>query len=175
MAWNTARVSLLSPGWRSVEVEQTIDRRSFDGQRVRVIGVERDNGVAEPVRLKPVREWLEARGLAEQESIRNGARLARQDVEADLFEADGELTEVLLTFVLSRDCPQHWPDWQRLVSELCDQFGFQLADFDTMGRVPAAELFRLLAGTSQWQEFDAQFHWLVPPGLRVPGRPAGVP
>jgi hypothetical protein len=168
MTWNTVRAALLPPRWRGVEVEQAVERRSLGGQPVRVIGVERDEtAVAEPVRLAPVRAALEARGFTEREPIRNGASLHRHDVQAELFEEDGELADVLLTFTLSRDSPRQWPAWQQLVDGLSAEFRLHLEDRDSLRPVPTGDLFRLLSRMGQWREFRDHFHWPEPPARPV--------
>src|SRR5205823_1531692 len=99
MGWGESRVTLLAPRWRSVEVAQTVERRAVGGQRLRFIGTEPDPAsTADPVGLPPVREWLEARGFTEVEPVPSGANLGWQDVQAELFEQDGELSHVVLTF-----------------------------------------------------------------------------
>jgi hypothetical protein len=175
MGWDEARVTLLPPRWRSAEVPQAVERRAFDGRRVRVFDSRRDPAAtAAPVRLAPVREWLQARGFTEVEPIRNGANLRWQDIRAELFEENGELSEVSLTFTLSVDSPGRWPVWQQFAEELCARFGLLLADQEAGEKVRAGHLLRLLAGTTAWREFQDHFRWPVPPDGSAIDPPTGA-
>jgi hypothetical protein len=156
MGWGEARITLLPPRWRSVENRRFSQK---NGSVVRVIGTQRDPAAtAAPIACSAVRHWLLAREFAPVDPPWLGG-LRRKDVLAELFEQDGELSEVILEFGLSRSSPDNWPDWQQVVDMLCTQFGLLLNDPDSETKAPSGDLFRLLAQAPSWPEFSDRWQW----------------
>jgi hypothetical protein len=130
---------------------------------VRVVDAERDPAAsAPPLALTPVRQWLLARGFALVEPPwQDGVR--RDEVLAEFFQKDGELSEVVLTFTLSRASPEQWPAWQQVVESLCGRFGLLLGDSEALTKAPPEHLFPILTRDLSWREFHDRFHWPDPP------------
>jgi len=168
MGWQESRVTLLAPGWRQV-VEISPRARTFGGIPVRITrAVREENGRAGEVPTEAVRRWLEQHGFVLREQGKGVCKLERDDVLAELYDKDGELAELELTFTLSRDAPTRWEAWQAFVRELCAAWGLRLADWAAGGKlVGPEELLRLLSQTVSWQDFQAHFGWPTPV---TPGR-----
>ena len=159
MGWQESRVSLVPPGWREV-VELSPTARTFGGVPVRIIRVERvTNGRAEGLDPGAVREWLAAHGFRVVEQYRTSVTFGRDDILADLYEKDGELAHLSLTFTLSRDAPSRLGKWQAFVTEMCEAWGLKLGDSPRGRLVGPEDLPRLLSETVSWQDFQRNFGW----------------
>jgi hypothetical protein len=84
------------------------------------------------------------------------------DTEAFLVVKECELASIRLTFTLRRDSPSRWKSWQDFVKQLCGSWGLGLYDPSSGSIVDASEILRVLAETTAWQDFEANFGW---PGL----------
>lgn len=160
MGWGEARATLLSPRWRGVEVESPVAGRTLAGSKVRLFATRREpQSQAQSIRVPMVRQWLECRGFTFDADDSPGLVGQWEDVQADLFETDGELSELELTFKLVESGPHRWPAWQRLADELGSAFGFRLADHASRQSVPPNSLLRVLSATTEWQDFGQRFGW----------------
>jgi hypothetical protein len=159
MGWSESRITLYPPRWRPrTEIAQR--GRAANGAPVHLFHSERDEAVvAGIVESHTVAAWLRERGFASRERFTQVATLAREDVEVDLFTAEDELSHAVLTFSLSKQSPDRWEAWQTFVDEFTAAWKLELADTENDHKVPASELFRLLARTPSWQDFQKAFAW----------------
>ena len=159
MGWQESRVTLIPPGWYEVS-EPSPTARTYGDRPVMIVRTERESngqGVGLPPAL--VQHWLEERGFKISETWKNGAQLEKGDILSELYCRDNELSEIILTFILSRDVPARWDAWQAFVNDICRQFGLSLGDSAQNRKVGPDELLRLLSETISWQDFQRNFKW----------------
>ena len=157
MGWSESRVSMFPPRWRPrTEIAQ---RRQANGNPLYILRCERDEAiVADVIEAESVAGWLRERGFELRRRSAKSATLGRDDIEVDLFTEEAELSQVELTFSLSKESPGRWETWKTFVDEFCDAWKLELAaDHDR--KVKASELIRLLATHPSWQDFQQAYAW----------------
>jgi hypothetical protein len=168
MGWNTPRVSLLPPRWTHVSTEG-LRGRTVTGARVRISHTVPEESTEPPFPGANVSDWLRQRGFRDAERYKSSLNLVREDIEANVYSRNGELTHVTLTFTLSRSSFARAEVWRQFVTEVCDAWRLSLCDpsHDKKKAAPS-DFFRLLSATWQWKDFQQACGW---PDLTLPEAP----
>lgn len=158
MGWQESRVTLIPAGWRPV-TEEAPGTQTVNGTPLRIVRYKRDAGNStRGASIDQVHQWFLGHGFTFK-NWPDDSCLVWQDVQAEPYAEGGELTELILTFTLSPASPSRWEVWQRLVADLCGALDLGLADVEHGVRVGPDELFRLLARTVPWKEFQERYGW----------------
>jgi hypothetical protein len=171
MGWNTARVTLLPPGWRHVATQAP--RGRTETGPVWIVRAVRDAGAGgKPVFAAGVVALLEESGFRAVERSPRRVTLTKDDMEALAANEGDELTDLELTFTLGREAPLRRDRWRELVQALCATFDLSLSDLDRpTGKAPAGDFFRVLAAAPAWQDFAQAHGWAAPDAAPRPPAP----
>lgn len=156
MGWNEARVLLTPPRWRQT-VQQS--QEWVSGRTFYLRHPERDSNKKSPIMLDTFEQWLLQQGFTRHEQSDLHSAFGINDIRIFLARDGDELTELELTFTLTKESPSALERWQTLVTLLCDTWGFQLFDPLEGGRFTSDAFYRILTGTSAWIDFQAYFKW----------------
>jgi hypothetical protein len=160
MGWNDARAVLVARGWEVVTEESLIPAQTIDGTPLRIYRLERKlDMLSNKLNPRGIRCWLERTGFQTTVESKFGDRLSRHDVEVFIGVQDDEVSEVTLTFQLSKESVSHWPEWTAITTALCDQWNLSVYDPECGFMVEGQDVLHVLSKTLAWQEFATQFRW----------------
>jgi hypothetical protein len=120
-----------------------------------------------PVAAEEVKEWLIWRGFTQTEWGR-GSTFERglvwsvfgpeKEIEVNVGEYAGELTELYCRFTLPRHTPPLVAQWSQFVAALCGQFGLRLGAHGD-GPCGEVEFTAAVQSSRNYQEFATSFGW----------------
>lgn len=105
------------------------------------------SGRAVPV--EPLHAWL--RSLGFQQHPGAGANFTFGSIDVFVHQVDEEVAFLNIEFGLVNDAPDRLSEWQSFAQQLCERWGFSLADSGKCEKVPLDQFRRLLAQDRTWQ------------------------
>jgi hypothetical protein len=159
MGWNEVRIGLVPVGWKMIaEIDRTAC--TMIGSPATILHTIPDVDIAsQSIDPRTLRHVLEQEGFGVSQHEGTFLRMNRGEIEAFLAVEHGVLSEIVLTFTLSRSSPSRIPDWQRVISHLLRSNGLALVDRMTQERVDCQDFLRVLTNSPAWREFATRFGW----------------
>jgi len=159
MGWNDIRVSLVPLG-RKMVAKVDPSALTTQGQPVSILHTEAESDHPAPAQnLHSCRTWLEKSGFRVIQGSPAGIRMVRDEVEAFLAAEAETLSEVILTFTLSRQSPDRITEWEMLVAAICPVFSLSLIDRQRQDNVIIEDSAQLMKSQPQWLDAAERWGW----------------